>query len=144
MGWRTSQKKRKAATASRRQTVATCAAELKPQKQARVWNGRFFLGKLGIFVGEPGVGKGQIATFMAAKVSTGGDWPHGEGSARRGDVIYITAEDKDVDTIRPRLEAAGADLKRVHIVEGVNDHFGRRPFNLVTDLGYLSAFVRAA
>jgi putative DNA primase/helicase len=33
-------------------------------------------------------------------------------------------------------------LTRVHIVEGVNDHFGRRPFNLVTDLGYLSELLR--
>jgi hypothetical protein len=79
-----------------------------------------------------------VASFMAAKVSTGGEWPSGEGTARRGAVIYITAEDKAADTIRPRLEAAGADLKRVHIIEAVNDHFGRRPFNLVSDLSYLS------
>jgi putative DNA primase/helicase len=100
------------------------------------------LGKLGIIVGEAGVGKGQVASFMAAKVSTGGEWPSGEGTARRGAVIYITAEDKAADTIRPRLEAAGADLKRVHIIEAVNDHFGRRPFNLVSDLSYLSELLR--
>jgi RecA-family ATPase len=75
---------------------------------------------------------------MAAKVSTGGEWPGGKGTASQADVIYITGEDRGADTIRPRLEAAGADLKRVHIVEGVNDHFGRRQFNLVTDRGYLS------
>jgi putative DNA primase/helicase len=141
--------KQKSTTAAGKQTnipqqglVVTCAADLTPRKQARVWNGRFFVGKLGIIVGEPGVGKGQVTTLMAAKVSTGGDWPYGEGTARRGDVIYITAEDRAVDTIRPRLEAAGANLNRVHIIEGVNDHFGPRPFNLVTDLGHLSALLR--
>jgi putative DNA primase/helicase len=122
--------------------VVTRAADLTPQKLARVWNGRFFVGKLGIIVAEPGVGKGQVAAFMAAKVSTGGDWPCGEGTARRGAVIYITEEDKAADTILPRLKAAGADLKRVHIIEAVNDHFGRRPFNLVSDLGYLSELLR--
>jgi putative DNA primase/helicase len=118
--------------------VVTRAADLKPERLARVWNGRFHRGKIAIVAGEPGVGKGQLAAFMAAKVSTGGEWPGGNGTASRGDVIYITAEDRGADTIRPRLEAAGADLKRVHIVEGVNDHFGRRPFNLVTDLSYVS------
>jgi putative DNA primase/helicase len=118
--------------------VVTRAADLKPERLARVWNGRFHRGKIAIVVGEPGVGKGQLAAFMASKVSTGGEWPGGKGTASRGDVIYITAEDRGADTIRPRLEAAGADLKRVHIVEGVNDHFGRRPFNLVTDLSYVS------
>jgi putative DNA primase/helicase len=118
--------------------VVTRAADLKPERLARVWNGRFHRGKIAIVVGEPGVGKGQLAVFMAAKVSTGGEWPGGNGTASRGDVVYITAEDRGADTIRPRLEAAGADLKRVHIVEGVNDHFGRRPFNLVTDLSYVS------
>jgi putative DNA primase/helicase len=122
--------------------VVTRAADLVPQKLSRVWNGRFFLGKLGIIVGEAGVGKGQLAAFMAAKVSIGGEWPSGEGTARGGAVIYITAEDKATDTVGPRLEAAGADLKRVHIIEAVNDHFGRRPFNLVSDLGYLSELLR--
>src|SRR5947207_1701766 len=61
--------------------VVTRAADLKPQKLARVWNGRFFVGKLGIIVAEPGVGKGQVAAFMAAKVSTGGEWPCSEGTA---------------------------------------------------------------
>ena len=125
-----------------RGVVVTRAADLKPQKLARVWHGRFFLGKIGIIAGEPGLGKSQIAAFMAAMVSTGGDWPFDEGTSRRGDVIYISAEDGAADTIRPRLEAAGADLDRVHIIEGVNDELGRRPFNLVTDLGNLSMLLR--
>jgi putative DNA primase/helicase len=70
-------------------------------------------------------------------VSTGGDWPFHEGTARRGDVIYISAEDGAAETIRPRLEAAEADLKRVHIVERVNDQFGPRPFSLTTDMARL-------
>jgi putative DNA primase/helicase len=81
---------------------------------------------------------------MAAKVSTGSDWPSGEGTARLGDVIYITAEDKAAKTIRPRLEAARADLQRVHIIEGVNDYAGLRPFNLLSDLGLLEEILRKA
>src|SRR5260370_2292089 len=94
--------------------------------------------------GEPGVGKGQVATFMAAKVSTGGEWPSGEGAARRGDVIYISAEDSAADTIRPRLEAAGADLERGHIIEVVNDAVGPRPFNLISHLTHLEEVLQHA
>jgi putative DNA primase/helicase len=152
MGWTSSKRKKKLRTLHKSKNeimpaaqvmvakhglVVTRAADLVPQKLSRIWNRRFFVGKLGIIVGEAGVGKGQVAAFLAAKVSTGGEWPGG-GTACRGSVVYITAEDRGADTIRPRLEAAGADLNRVHVIEGVNDHFGRRPFNLVTDLSYVS------
>jgi hypothetical protein len=36
-----------------------------------------------------------------------------------GDVILMSAEDGLADTVRPRLDAAGADVKRVHALEGV-------------------------
>jgi RecA-family ATPase len=115
--------------------VVTRAADLSPQKPLRVWGGRFHRGKIAIVVGEQGVGKGQLAAFMAATVSTGGEWPGGHGNARRGSVVYVTAEDRGADTIRPRLEAAGADLRRIHIVENtIDDYGGQRPFNLVTDI----------
>ena len=119
------------------------ASDVKPEKLAGIWNKRFYRGKLGLIAGEAGLGKSLIAIHMAATVSTGGAWPYGKGSARRGDVIYISAEDSAGDTIRPRLEAAGADLRRVHIVETVNDALGPRPFSLVADLGRLEQWLRA-
>jgi putative DNA primase/helicase len=119
------------------------ASDVKPKKLARVWNGRFYRGKLGFLPGEPGLGKSLIAVHMAATVSTGGSWPCGKVCARRGDVIYISAEDSAADTIRPRLEAAGADLGRVHLIEAVTDALGPRPFNLVADLGRLDQWLQA-
>ncbi len=134
--------KRQDLSIARRGVVVTRAADVKPQKLARVWHGRFILGKFGIIAGEPGLGKSQMAAFMAAMVSTGGDWPFDEGTSRCGDVIYISAEDGAADTIRPRLEAAGADLNRVHVIERVNDYSGARPFNLLTDLGQLDEILQ--
>jgi putative DNA primase/helicase len=121
----------------------TRASDVKPKKLARLWNGRFYRGKLGFIAGEPGLGKSLVAIHMAATVSTGGHWPNGEGTARLGDVIYISAEDGAADTIRPRLEAAGADLDRVHLVEAVKDDLGLRPFSLVCDLGRLDQSLEA-
>jgi putative DNA primase/helicase len=109
------------------------ASDVTPKKLAPVWNCRFYRGKLGLIAGEPGLGKSLIAVYMAATTSAGREWPGGADTARRGDVIYISAEDSAADTIRPRLEAAGADLDRVHLIESVADQLGPRPFNLVTD-----------
>jgi hypothetical protein len=51
----------------------------------------------------------------------------------------FSAEDDAEDTIRPRLEAAGADLDRIYILDAVLDEQGKpRPFNLAYDLQRLS------
>jgi putative DNA primase/helicase len=136
--WRGAEK----ASIPERGIVVTRAADLSPQKLSGVWHGRFVRGKLGFIAGEPGLGKSLIAAYMTAAISTGGKWPGGQGKARRGDTIYITAEDGGADTIRPRLEAAGADLQRIHIIEHVNDYSGPRPFNLLTDLGSLDEILQ--
>jgi len=46
-----------------------------------------------------------------------------DGAAREwpADVILMSAEDGIADTIRPRLEASGADLDRVHVFEAADD-----------------------
>jgi putative DNA primase/helicase len=142
--------KKKSMTAAGRQTnipqqglVVTRAADLKPQKLSRVWNGRFVLGKIGFIAGEAGLGKSLIAAYMTATVSTGSKWWGEKGKARRGDIVYISAEDGAADTILPRLEAAGANLNRVHLIERVNDYSGARPFNLLTDLGQLDEVLQS-
>ena len=133
--------KQKSTTAAGRQTnipqhglVVTRAADLVPQKLSRVWNGRFVLGKIGFIAGEPGLGKSLIAAYMTATVSTGGKWWGDEGKARRGDVIYISAEDGAADTIRPRLEAVSASLDRVHVISESITEPGSRPFTLPTPI----------
>jgi putative DNA primase/helicase len=119
------------------------ASNVKPKKIAGLWGDRFYRGKVGLIAGDPGLGKSQIAAYVAATVSTGGDWPFGEGTASRGDVVYITAEDGAASTIRPRLEAAGANLDRVHIIERVVDEFGPRPFSLIGDMARLDQVLEA-
>ena len=45
--------------------------------------------------------------------------PATAGTAPLGSVIILTAEDDIADTVRPRLEAACADLNRVHVIKAV-------------------------
>lgn len=101
-----------------------------------LWPGRIARGKVSMLAGHPGLGKSQLTASLAAIVTTGGTWPVDKTSCERGSVIFFSAEDDAEDTIRPRLEAAGADLERVFILDAVLDETGTRPraFNLTTDL----------
>jgi putative DNA primase/helicase len=102
-----------------------------------LWPNRFALGKLGLIAGLPDRGKGLLCADMAARVTTGDLWPCDEGRALQGNVLLLSAEDDIEDTIIPRLVAAGADLKRVHILRMVRTGDGKRMFSLVSDLELL-------
>ena len=58
------------------------------------------------------------------------------GFAPQGDVVFASVEDDLEDTMRPRLEAAGADLARVHFAQ-IKTRTGQRMFNLLVDLDTL-------
>jgi putative DNA primase/helicase len=70
-----------------------------------------------MIAGDAKTGKSLIACRIAATISRGGKFPFEEGEAMRGHVIIINPEDDPRSILRPRLEAAGADLKRIHIPE---------------------------
>ncbi len=99
----------------------TCMASVQPQSINWLWPQRIARGKITLLCGDPGLGKSFITVDLTARVSTGASWPddqHGLGEIA-GDVILMNAEDDMADTIRPRLDAAGADVSRVHCLEGV-------------------------
>ncbi len=78
-----------------------------------LWPNIVACGDLTLLGGAPGMGKSQVALYAAATVSRGGTWPDGT-TTRRGSVILCETEDRPGQALRPRLEAAGADLARVH------------------------------
>jgi putative DNA primase/helicase len=124
-----------------RRLITLRASDLQVQKLDWVWQGRIPVGKLVLIGGPPGLGKSQLTTFMSAVISNGWDWPCGEGSAKVGNVIFMSAEDGIEDTTLPRLKAAGATLERVYIVASATkpDGTGRKTFSLKTDVELLEA-----
>ncbi|HET6249491.1 MAG TPA: AAA family ATPase [Tepidisphaeraceae bacterium] len=84
-----------------------------------LWPERFALGKVSLIAGDPGLGKSFLTVFMGAVVSNGGLWPDCTERIERGSVIMLNAEDDLEDTIRPRLDAAGADVSRIVALRGV-------------------------
>jgi hypothetical protein len=80
-----------------------------------------------------------VTLDWAARISTGTPWPD-RADCPIGNSVVLSAEDAIGDTIRPRLEAAGADLQRVHVVEGVKGERLRAP-SLPADVDALEALV---
>lgn len=95
-----------------------CMSDVEPRPVTWLWPGRIATGRITLAVGMPGAGKSYLTCDLASRVSTGSPWPDG-GKCQRGSVIFITAEDDPHDTIRPRLDAHGADVSRIHLLSGV-------------------------
>lgn len=118
--------------------ISTCMADVEPEELQWLWPKRLPLGKLTLLVGDPGLGKSFITIDLTARITSGKPWPDDSGTAEAGNVILLSSEDDPSDTIRPRLDTAGADVKRVHLISGVAGERGRsRQFSLDTDIAAL-------
>lgn len=134
--------KQQKAKASQPGLVWRSASDIPIEPITWLWPGRIAKGKHTCIAGDPGTGKSQTVIAAMAAITTGGDWPCGEGQAPVGNVIILSAEDAASDTIVPRLLAAGAALNRVRIVEAVREHNGdERTFNLKSDIAALEKMI---
>ena len=112
-----------------RPEVGKIVADVQRERIRWLWPGRLAVGKLTLLDGDPGLGKSVLYCDLAARMTSGRPWPGEEGhpahthpasaeESGRG-VVIVTCEDGLADTIRPRLEEAGADLSRVVVVQTV-------------------------
>lgn len=114
-------------------------ADIKMRTIDWVWQDHLALGQHTAIAGVQGDGKSQLVYALAAAVTTGGEWPGTNERAPQGRVILLNAEDTADEVMKPRLLAAGADMRFVEIVQGVTDKNGRkRKFNLQADLERLT------
>lgn len=101
--------------------VVTTMSDVVPEDVSWLWPGRIPFGKLTVVEGDPKTGKSTMTIDLMARVVTGSAMPDGSESDldAPADCILMTAEDGLADTVRPRLDAAGADARRVHSWDGV-------------------------
>jgi RecA/RadA recombinase len=78
------------------------AADVQAVPVEWLWQERIPRGMLSLVVGRPGQGKSIFGVYLAAQVS------------HAGGVLFSNVEDARRQVLRPRLEAAGARLDRVH------------------------------
>ena len=128
-------------TDSIRTPALVCLANVKPQSVDWLWYPRLPKAKLGFLDGDPGITKGLFIAAVTATVTTGARWPDG-ADCTAGNVILLNAEDGAADTLRPRLDAAGADVSRVHLLTGyhsADDEPGKPRVITLADVDVLRA-----
>lgn len=137
--------KREHAKQPRSGAMLTRMSDVTPRPVQWLWPGWIALGKLAIIDGDPGLGKSLATLDIAARVSTGRAMPgdcRGELFATAAGVVLLTAEDDPADTLRPRLDAARADVSRIIALEGVRTEEGERMPRL-SDLAAIADAIRA-
>ena len=109
--------------------TATPFTAIERQPVEWLWPGRIPLGMLTMLVGDPGLGKSLLTIDLAARTTRAG-----------APALLLSAEDSPSATIRPRLEAAEADLELARNVtlrrDGVEEGFA-----LPDDIGRLDRLV---
>ena len=122
----------------------TPAASIKPVAIRWLWPGWIARGKLTVLAGAGGSGKTTLAIGLIGTLTSGGRWPDGGICLEPSNALIWSSEDDPADTLVPRLMAAGADLSRVHIIQGrVNGAGEREPFDPATDFDLLREAVES-
>ena len=150
-----------------RRAGAVRLTDVQPTDIRWLWPDRIPLGRITLLVSDPGLGKSLLTLDIAARVSTAAPWPDEVGPPSRGgletadnveassaarlaaptgSVLLLTAEDDFADTVRPRLEALGADCDRIlgiAAVPGDNPQDVPRALALSRDLARLRNLLAA-
>lgn len=133
------------AGAAVRRLRVRCLANVEPTAIRWLWPGRIALGKITMLAGHPGLGKSFLTCDLAARVSAGLPWPDVGDPCPQGQVLILNGEDDPSDTIRPRLDAANADVSKVHFIDGVDTTRESEidPFELARDTRLLRDHIEA-
>ena len=119
-------------------------SEIEPQPINWLWEDYIAKGTFTLITGEPDLGKSQITLSMTAIVTTGGNWPLRREKCEEGNVIILSDEDNLEKTIRPRLEANGANLEKIHYLDGIgkgDSNSDCELFNLKSNLTQLETMI---
>ena len=124
--------------------LSVCLSDVTPEDVHWLWPGRIPFGKITLLIGDPGLGKSFLSLDLAARFSTGTPWPDAiDEETEAGSTVILSAEDGLADTIRPRLDAAGADVTRIHAITAVQRSANGEPayFSLADDIRSLEAHI---
>jgi putative DNA primase/helicase len=130
--------------------VASCLGDLQARPIVWLWAELVARGMVTTLTGASGVGKSFVALDVAAAVTRGDRKTLREPNAQSasstsdaGDVLVISPEYELAHVLRPRLMAAGAEMRRIHVIHGIRAKEDDRgedwcsPFQLNEDLPLL-------
>ena len=95
-----------------------CMEDVETKEVEWLWYPYIPYGKITVIEGDPGEGKTTLVLKLAALLSRGESLPCDDDIPYDPiNIIYQTAEDGIDDTIKPRLEKAGADCSKIRIID---------------------------
>ena len=112
--------------------TAIKAASVKPKPMNWLWLNRVPAGAITWGVGKPGNAKSLWATDLAARVSSGADFPdNAKNTMGPKKVLMYCGEDDLHRTVVPRLMAAGANLDNITLLDNSSFEVYDREWNRV-------------
>lgn len=117
------------------------ASEIQMKAAKWLWHQRIPLGSLSLLAGAEGIGKSSLTYNFIAQVTNGTLDGYYKGTPKS--VFIIATEDSWEHTIVPRLNAAGADLNRVAMVEVEVNEERTEPLTFPDDVEELGKEARA-
>lgn len=107
-----------------------------------LWYARIPRGAMTIWEGDPGLSKSTGTIDIAARLSTGRPMPLAVSAlVEPMNVAFVASEDAAETTLKPRLEAAGADMTRCFIIDGVRVGGKDKLITFPDDLPMIEAFL---
>jgi len=108
------------------------AGTVKPKAQKWLWHNRVPAGAITWGVGKPGNAKSLWATDLAARVSSGADFPDGAKNPHGPrKVLMYAGEDNLESTVVPRLIAARANLDNITLLDNQSFDVYDKEYNRV-------------
>lgn len=105
--------------------IVTPFSEIKPEEVTWLWEPWIPMQETTLVFGAGEAGKSTLLSWMAARVSSGGQWYKNNGHTTHGSVIYLSDEENPHTQIRPRLDANGADVGKVYYYRNIQAGKGR-------------------
>lgn len=105
-----------------------------------LWQGYIPLGAITDLCGDPAQGKSRVSYDIITRVTTGQAMPNSTTTAPPGGVVLLQAEDSVGATVKPSLQAAGADLNRIFAYDP--SKFKGQPLTLPEDMDLVKDAVK--
>jgi archaellum biogenesis ATPase FlaH len=123
-----------------RKLLTVTADQVDSEETTWLWKNYIPFGEVTILGGRPGNGKSQLTFYFASAVTRASK---ALKLKTPSDVVIASLEDSLTKTIRPRLDAAKADLSRCHIVQGTAEEDARDLLSLPRDVESLFEFAES-
>ena len=101
------------------EAIIVDATKIKPEKMQFLWPDRIPLNCVTTYYGMPEQGKSTQALDVAARISTGAEWPDSIAKAPKGSTLLIAQEDAVREVTWWRYAALGGDFSKLYILKGI-------------------------